>query len=153
VLWKGKGSFRTVPSGGARQPFETYLAVNFVEGLNPGIYRYLPFDHKLVLLKKDDKLTDKLIDCSYGQKFVGQCAVCFIWTAIPYRTEWRYTLQSEKTILIEAGHICQNLYLACESINAGTCAIAAYHQKKVDDLIGVDSLDELTVYLSPVGKY
>lgn len=76
----------------------------------------------------------------------------FVWSAIPYRTEWRYSVLSYKDILIEAGHICQNLYLACEAIGAGTCAIAAYSQKLMDALIGIDGEDELTVYLAPVGK-
>lgn len=162
LLWSTQGVkeisndkrlLRTVPSGGARHPFETWLAINNVSGLSPGIYRYLSLPHKLALISPDSNLKKKLIAQTYGQKFCGECAVCFIWTALPYRTEWRYTLQAKKDILIEAGHICQNLYLACEAINAGTCAIAAYRQKGIDALLGVDGEDEFTVYLAPVGKY
>ncbi|MCF7921034.1 MAG: SagB/ThcOx family dehydrogenase [Candidatus Cloacimonetes bacterium] len=149
---KDKANFRTVPSGGARQPFETYLIINQVTGLKPGIYRYLALEHKLLLIKEDDDLPDRMVEYAHGQKFVGYCAVCFIWTAVPYRMEWRYTMQAKKDILIEAGHVCQNLYLACESIKAGTCGIAAYDQEKVDELIGVDGMDEMTVYLAPVGR-
>lgn len=43
----------------------------------------------------------------------------FIWTAIPYRMEWRYGLDSHKVIAMDAGHVGQNLYLACEAIGAG----------------------------------
>ena len=57
-----------------------------------------------------------------------------------------------KDIAIEAGHICQNLYLACEAIRSGACGIAAYDQGLMDNLIGVDGKDEFVVYLSPVGK-
>lgn len=147
-----KGSFRNTPSGGARQPMETYLAINHVADLPVGIYRYLPFEHKLVFQSSVQNLQDKLSDFSYGQRFVGNCAVCFIWTAIPYRIEWRYGPEAKKDILQEAGHICQNLYLTCESIHCGTCGINAYNQEKVDELIGVDGIDEMTVYLSPVGR-
>lgn len=162
LLWSTQGvhkvvqdvaSFRTVPSGGARHPFETYLAINHVESLKPGIYRYLPYDHKLLLIQENTDLQDKMAETAHGQKFVGHCAVCFIWAALPYRMEWRYNLHAKKDILIEAGHICQNLYIACESINAGTCGIAAYDQTKIDNLIQVDGIDELVVYLAPVGKY
>jgi nitroreductase len=55
-------------------------------------------------------------------------------------------------IAIDAGHVCQNLYLACAAIGAGTCAIGAYHQEKMDALLGVDGVDEFTIYLAPVGK-
>ena len=56
-------------------------------------------------------------------------------------------------MLLDAGHVCQNLYLACEAIDAGTCAISAYDQEKVDKIIQVDGEDEYTIYLAPVGKY
>lgn len=143
---------KTVPSGGARQPFETYIAVNYVEGLKSGIYRYLIFQHKLVFLHTMDNQIEKLIESSYNQDFVGNSAVVFFWAAIPYRMEWRYFLEAKKDILIEAGHICQNLYLAAESINCGTCAIAAYSQEKVDNMLKLDGKDEFVVYLAPVGK-
>jgi len=86
------------------------------------------------------------------QPFVGQAAACFIWSAVPYREEWRYGTQAAKGILLDAGHVCQNLYLACESIGCGTCAIAAYRQEELDRFLGLDGEDELVVYLAPVGK-
>lgn len=143
---------RMVPSGGARQPFETYLFVRNVTGLASGIYRYLPIEHKLLLVA--DSLPDagELMNYAWAQNFIGKAPVVFVWAAIPYRMEWRYSLISYKDILIEAGHICQNLYLACEAIGAGTCAIAAYGQKTIDELIQADGEEEMTVYISPVGK-
>ena len=76
----------------------------------------------------------------------------FAWATIPYRAEWRYSIVAHKMIALDAGHVCENLYLAAEAIGAGTCAIGAYHQKPVDDLIGVDGEDEFVIYLAPVGK-
>jgi SagB-type dehydrogenase family enzyme len=87
-----------------------------------------------------------------GQTFAGSAAATFAWTAIPYRMEWRYGLAAHKVIALDAGHVCQNMYLACEAIDAGTCAIAAYHQALMDELLGVDGKDEFTIYLAPVGK-
>lgn len=143
---------RAVPSGGGRQPYETYLLVYRVDGLDVGIYRYLPIEHKLVLVTKELPDGEELMDKAWFQNFIGKSAVVFAWAAIPYKTEWRYSLIAYKDILIEAGHICQNLYIACEAIGAGTCAIAAYEQKVMDALIQVDGEEEMTVYISPVGK-
>ena len=144
---------RTVPSAGCRHPFETYLAILRVEGLEKGIYRYLPLDHSLVLENTSgDDIAARLVMATHGQRFAGEAAVTFIWTAIPARTEWRYAEAFYKVIAIDAGHVCQNLYLACEAIGAGTCAIAAYCQNLVDELIGVDGDSEMAVYLAPVGK-
>ncbi len=144
---------RTVPSAGCRHSFETYLAAQRIAGLEAGIYRYLPLDHALVPeLSAGDDLAERLSAATHGQRFAGEAAVTFIWSVIPLRTEWRYAEASYKVIAIDAGHVCQNLYLACEAIGAGTCAIAAYHQDLMDELIGVDGNDEFVIYAAPVGK-
>ncbi|MCL2063600.1 MAG: SagB/ThcOx family dehydrogenase [Candidatus Cloacimonetes bacterium] len=163
LLWATQGvqrklnddkiTLRPVPSGGARHPFETYLAINCVDGLEKGIYRYLPLEHALIFLFSVDDMKNKLTEANLGQPFAGESAVTFLWSVIPYRTEWRYSFVSAKTILLDCGHLGQNLYLACEAIGLGTCAIAAYDQKKCDDLLKLDREDEFVVYVSPVGKY
>jgi SagB-type dehydrogenase family enzyme len=143
---------RTVPSAGCRHALETYLSVHRITGLEPGLYRYLPVEHQLLLEYPDEELSRKIIPATLGQAFTGKAAAVFIWTAVPERMEWRYDIAAHKVILLDAGHVCQNLYLACEAIGAGTCAIAAYHQELIDRLIGVDGRDEFVIYLAPVGK-
>jgi len=145
-------TYRTVPSAGARHAIDTYLSVLNVEGLKPGIYRYLPLSHQLVLENTSEDLSEDLVQATLGQAFIASAAATFIWVAVPYRMEWRYGLAAHRVIALDAGHICQNLYLACEAIKAGTCAIAAYDQKAMDELIGVEGEEEFTLYLAPVGK-
>ncbi len=160
LLWATQGirkrldagtALRTVPSAGARHAFETYLAVLRVETLEPAIYRYLPLEHHVTHVRAVENLPERLTDATLGQRFAGQAAVTFIWVAIPQRMEWRYGYASHKVIALDAGHICQNLYLACEVVGAGTCAIAAYDQPDMDRLVGVDGAEAFTVYLAPVG--
>jgi SagB-type dehydrogenase family enzyme len=146
-----RGTFRTVPSGGARHPFETYLLINRVNKLQPGLYRYLPLESKVCFLYADAKLTEKVHEACYEQ-YVKNSAVTFIWTVIPYRTEWRYDIISPKIIAQDSGHLCQNLYLACEAIGAGTCAIGAYDQEKMNLVLRVDGKEEFAIYVAPVGK-
>ena len=87
-------------------------------------------------LLQTSRLAGKLGELAMDQPFVGQAAACFIWSAVPYREEWRHGTQAAKGILLDAGRVCQNLYLACESIGCGTCAIAAYHQEELDRFLG-----------------
>jgi len=161
LLWATQGirgkpvhghAYRTVPSAGCRHALETYLGVLKVQDLMPGIYRYLPLEHQLVFERTDDHLASRLAAAALGQPYPGKAAVTFIWTTIPYRMEWRYDLAAHKVIALDAGHVCQNLYLACEAVDAGTCAIAAYDQERMDRLLGVDGSEEFTVYLASVGK-
>ncbi len=144
---------RTTPSAGARHPFETYIIINRVKGLEQGLYRYISIGHKLCFLKSIEDAEVLMEKLTYKQySFVGKGAVVFCWVAIPYRMEWRHSVLSSKFISLEAGHICQNLYLACEAINVGTCAIGYYNQGKVDEFLDVDGKDEFTIYVAPVGK-
>lgn len=145
-------AYRTVPSAGCRHAFETYLAVFNVDDIEPGVYRYLPLSHQLVFEFEDELLSEKMIIASLNQPYPGKSAVTFIWSAVPYRMEWRYGLAAHKVIALDAGHVCQNLYLACEAVNAGTCAIAAYDQEELDELLGLDGEEEFSIYLAPVGK-
>lgn len=163
LLWSTQGvkkvvgkvnfaTFRTVPSGGARHPFETYLVINRVEGLRKGVYRYLPLDHKLVFLFDKNNMEEEVAEAVSGQKFIASSAAVFVWSCIPYRSEWRYDISAHKTILQDSGHLCQNLYLACEAIGCGTCAIGDYNQEIIDKFFMLDGKDEFIVYAAPVGK-
>jgi SagB-type dehydrogenase family enzyme len=151
VINEGRSSRRTVPSAGARHPFETYLLVNRVEGLPPGLYRYLPLEHELCLVKQADGLA-AAVDAACLEQYVLKSAVTFLWTVLPARAEWRYAHLAHRVILIDAGHLAQNLYLACEAVGAGTCAIGAYEQETLDALLGVDGEDEFVIYLATVGR-
>jgi SagB-type dehydrogenase family enzyme len=146
-----KWSLRTAPSAGARHPFETYLAVFRVDGVEQGLWRYLPVEHRLCRLAKPVEGMATELDAALFEQLFG-CAVAFLWTAVPYRTEWRYHAVSHKVILLDAGHLCQNLYLAAESIGCGTCGLGAYDQQALDRFLGVDGDEELAVYAAPVGR-
>ncbi|MFW6029625.1 MAG: SagB/ThcOx family dehydrogenase [Halanaerobiales bacterium] len=149
---KGKATFRTVPSAGARHAFETYLLINKVEGLENGIYRYLAIEHKLLLYKFEDNISEKVIEACLGQKFLGESALIFLWAADVERMTWRYQERSYRYLLLDAGHVCQNLYLAAESIEAGVCAIAAYSDDAINQLLEIDGEDEFVIYIATVGK-
>ena len=121
LLWATQGiksrpsestAFRTVPSAGCRHALETYLCILNVAGLEPGIYRYLPVEHQLLVLSQEKDLSRRITAAALQQPFVGTASAVFVWTTIPYRMEWRYGLAAHKVIALDAGHVCQNLYLA-----------------------------------------
>lgn len=155
---KNFATFRNVPSAGSRHAFETYLFVNHVEGLEKGIYHYLPLEHELEIWDARQDFEDEFTQALCGQHFAASAPVTFVWSAIPYRTEWRYGMKAHKYILVDAGHVCENLYLACEAIGCGTCAIGAYDQDGLDELLGfapgpsAGTDYECAVYAACVGK-
>jgi SagB-type dehydrogenase family enzyme len=161
LLWATQGirqpidyghALRTVPSAGARHALETYLAILNAEDLDAGFYRYLPVSHSIMVERLDSLVGQKITGATFHQNWMADAAVVFIWAAIPYRMEWRYGLAAHRVILLDAGHVCQNLYLACEAIGAGTCAVAAYDQEQMDQLLGIDGDDEFVIYTAAVGR-
>ena len=151
IRGKSYATLRTVPSGGARHGFETYLLVQNVEGLQPGAYHYLPLGHQLEFLHPVEDLPAAISLSLEGQSWASKASVVFYWSFLPYRCEWRYGIWAHRVALIDAGHVGQNLYLACAALGLGTCAIAAFDMAVCDSLFGLDGEDEFTVYASPVG--
>lgn len=165
LLWATQGitgtnkaglTLRTVPCSGATHSFETYLFIMSVEGVKKGVYRYEPVEHKLLFMFEIDGIDTKVDEITLEQpfvpNFVKKAAIAFAWSTIPYRSEWKFDITAHKKILIDIGHVCQNLYLASESVGSGTCAIGIYNQKAIDDLLGLDGEEEFIVYLAAVGK-
>ena len=161
LLWSTQGvsrvipdraTFRTVPSAGARHAFETVLCVNRIDGLTPGGYQYLALEHRLARLDTSPGLAERLADACLGQPFVARSAATFLWVADRRRMGWRYGERGVRYLFLDAGHVCQNLYLAAESIGAGACAIGAFDDGRVNELLGLDGAERFVVYLATVGK-
>jgi len=161
LLWGTQGvktvtdrpvSFRTVPSAGSRHPFETYMLVNQVSGLEPGLYRYLALSHQLARMNGFDGIREDLTSACLKQKHVYNAAVTFSWVAIPERTTWRYGNRGFRYIHLDAGHVCQNLYLLAESIDCGVCAIAAFDDDMANNALHLDGENQFVIYLASLGK-
>lgn len=142
----------TVPSAGARHAFETYLLVNNVEGLEPGVYRFLGIEHKLLPVVSRPDFGERLTERCWDQPVIMTSAVTFIWSAVPFRMTWRFGERGYRYLHLDAGHVCQNLYLAAEAIDCGVCAISAFGDSLVNDLLEIDGEEEFVIYLATVGK-
>lgn len=154
IRGKAYATIRTVPCGGARHEFETYLAVRKVDGLKPGFYHYLPLEHTLELISESESLealSSNINDSLCGQSWAGKSNVVFYWSMVAYRAEWRYGVFAHRVALIDAGHLGQNLYLACTGLGLGTCGIGAFQHDLCNEYLHIDGEDEYVVYTAPVG--
>lgn len=145
-------TLRTVPSAGARHALETYVLANRVSGLTPGLYRFLALEHVLARRMTEPTIARQIAAACFGQSFVETSAVTFIWTAVSYRMSWRYGERGYRYLHLDAGHVCQNLYLSAEAIDCGVCAIAAYDDDQLNQLLGIDGEEQFTIYIGTVGK-
>ncbi|MDD1724438.1 MAG: SagB/ThcOx family dehydrogenase [Methanospirillum sp.] len=160
LLWCTQGvkwifddvTFRTVPSSGARHAIDTYLLVNRVEGLKPGLYRFLALEHALGTILEDEYTSELIERACFDQKFISGSAACFIWVADIYRMTWRYGERGFRDIFLDAGHVCQNLYLSAQAVDSGVCAIGAFRDEEINDLLDLDGEKKFVIYLAAVGK-
>jgi len=150
-------TLRPAPSGGARHAFELYFIVRNVEGLKPGIYHYLPLENigskdvSIEYLGEFPNPDERIVEMTSNQKWTANTQVVLFLSCVAYRAEWRYSTQSHRVMLIDAGHIGQNMMLTAAAIGMGSCCIAAYDQAKCDETLGLDGFEEYTVYACAVG--
>jgi SagB-type dehydrogenase family enzyme len=161
ILWLTQGvkevtsrpaTLRTVPSAGSRHAFETYMAINRVNGLPPGLYRFIAIEHKLQEIKRDPDFAARLSEACGNQKHVISSAVTFIWVAVRSRMYWRYGERGYRYLHLDAGHVCQNLYLVAQAMHSGTCAIAAFDDDSLNNLLELDGVEQFAIYLASFGK-
>jgi SagB-type dehydrogenase family enzyme len=145
-------TIRFVPSAGSRHPFETFVLVQRVAGLTQGLYRYIAQRHALEVFDLAFEAIQKAHESVYKQKQVITSAVTFFWAANVYRTSWRYSTRAYRYMNLDAGHVCQNLYLCAESIDYGVCAIAAFDDHLTNQLFNLDEVKRFMVYAASVGK-
>lgn len=150
ITWKER-AFRTVPSSGALYPLELYPIVHRVQGLEPGLYHHAIQHHQLELLKPGD-LRQPLIRAGLNQDFLGEANVCFVVSGIFQRTRWKYHERTYRYVLMEAGHLGQNLYLAATALGLGVCGIGAFFDEPLNQLLDIDGVEEAALYLVTLGR-
>ncbi|MCL2376028.1 MAG: SagB/ThcOx family dehydrogenase [Defluviitaleaceae bacterium] len=158
--FRGVGNYATLrpaPSGGARHPFEVYVCVQNVEGVEPGLYHYLPAENvgeKTVTIERLGDIADykpTITEMVVGQKWAENASCLMLITCVPYRAEWRYRENAHRVVLIDLGHVGQNVMLSAAALGLGSCCLAAYDNAKCDEVIGLNGFDEYTVYGVTVG--
>ncbi|MEO0397609.1 MAG: SagB/ThcOx family dehydrogenase, partial [Cyanobacteria bacterium P01_A01_bin.137] len=149
ITWDQR-DFRTIPSSGALYPLEIYPIVHRVEGVEPGIYHHAIQGHQLEQLHSGD-FRQPLIQAGLNQDFLGEANVCFVVTGMFQRTRWKYHERTYRYVLMEAGHLGQNLYLAATALGLGVCGVGAFLDTPLNQLLDLDGENEAALYLVTVG--
>lgn len=152
VLWAayGKNIYgkKTVPSAGATYPFDVYVVIGDVRGIESGIYIYDGEEHILHPVVSGD-FRDAIAKAAYGQRFIAQAPVSIVLVAQFHRTTSFYGKRGERYVFLDAGHIGQNVSLQVETMGLGTCMVGAFDDEMVAEILGVKGD---VVYIMPVGR-
>jgi len=155
LLWAAQGitseeGFRTAPSAGALYPLEVYVVAGNVDGLAGGVYRYQAEGHALQRIRDGD-LRENLSGCALKQTQITDAMVNIVFAAVFNRTTAKYGERGAQYVYIEAGHAAQNVYLQAEASGIGVCAVGAFYEQEVSELLALPD-DEIPIYILTVGK-
>jgi SagB-type dehydrogenase family enzyme len=155
LLWAAQGitdarGYRTAPSAGALYPLEVYVVVGQVEGLEQGVYRYLPDDHSVIRTGLGDR-RQELAAASLNQTWVADGAVTLVIAAVYERITVRYGARGDQYVHMEIGHAAQNVYLQAAGLRLGTVMVGAFHDDRVSDVVGLPQ-DHEPLAIMPVGR-
>lgn len=141
---------RVVPSGGGLYNLEVYVLVFSVADLEPGAYHYEAYSHgleRIVAGEPHDTLRQSLL---YEELLHGP-AVALVVSGVFDRPRFKYGELGYRLTLLEAGHVGQNVCLTATALGLGACPVAGFVEDTINDLLGLDGVDETAVYLFVVG--
>jgi SagB-type dehydrogenase family enzyme len=145
---------RNAPSAGALYPLEIYItlpkAVDSV--LQPGLYHYEPNGHYLTRMHPETKIENVEGFLNQPEIEIRKSAAIFYITAVLKRADWKYGDRALRYVLIEAGHLAQNLCLLATSINLGICPVGGFVDDEVQEYLNLDNGEEITLYILVLGK-
>jgi SagB-type dehydrogenase family enzyme len=125
--------------------------IHDVEGVDAGLYHYDVQHHQLEQLRTGD-LRVEIARAALDQRMAALANVVFVWTAVFPRSMWKYRQRAYRYVYLDAGHIAQNLALAAVALGLGSCQIAALYDEEANELLGVDGVEESTIYMTVVGR-
>ena len=151
ITWEAHGrTRRAAPSAGAFYPVETYLSAHSVRSLDRAFYHYDVMQHALSQIKKGD-FRNQVAVAAWAEKMCANAGVVLIWTAVVGRAAQKVAQRAYRYIYLDAGHIAQNVALACVALGLGSCQIGGFFDDQMNHLLEVDGHDEPVIYMAAVG--
>jgi SagB-type dehydrogenase family enzyme len=141
---------RTAPSAGALYPIDIYVAAQRVAGLAPGIYHYNPQAHELETVAVRDGL-GRLQAASLYPEITGMAGVVLVMVAVFQRTCVKYGERGYRFVLLDCGHVAQNLHLVSTSVGLGSVGIGGFLDDEVNELLELDGVTEAAVHALALG--
>jgi SagB-type dehydrogenase family enzyme len=142
---------RAVPSGGALYPLELYAAALRVDDLPAGLYHFDPLKAGLAVAR-DSLSPDEVASLSTYPEIVRDCAALVLVAAVFGRTRFKYGVRGYRFALLEAGHVAQNVLLTATALGIGAVPLGGYYDRLTDEFLGLDGVNESTLYTVAVGR-
>lgn len=138
------------PNIGGLDPVEIGFIAHAVDGLEPGYYRYDKVGHALVLVSLGDYRMP-LINATFENDWIFYAPAVLIVSNDQRKVSWKYKTRGYRIAGIDLGAALQNIYLACTAYHLSCCAVAGYHDERINHLLRYPSGDISVGCLVPIG--
>ncbi len=142
---------RPVPSAGGLYPLEIYALVRNVEGLAKGLYHYDSIGDALEIIGQGP-WENEAEEAFHTWGFVKHAPMIICVGAVFERSQSKYGPRGYRYILLEAGHVVQNLCLAAHDVGLTSLCMGGYQDSALNRLIGLDGVEEAVVYTVALGQ-
>lgn len=146
----GEDGGRAAPSAGGRYPLELYAAALRVDGLEPGLWHYLPEENAVEPVRAGD-LAGPLGAAFLGQDWVERASLVVLVGGVLSRTSVKYGERGYRLMLLDAGHAMQNLLLAATALDLAATSLGGFVDDELNALCMLDAVDENVLYAAAVG--
>lgn len=147
---RGSYQMRSAPSGGALYPVDIYIVASNIESLADGLYHFQVSDSSLELVS-EGQYAEEVHVASNDQSAVGSSPLTIVMAARFDRSTVKYSDRGYRYTYMEAGCICQNIYLQAAALGLGTVAVGAFNDDALNRLLGIDGVREAALMIMPVG--
>lgn len=140
------GERRTAPSAGALYPLEMYpVLFKDVGSLRPGVYHYGIREHALEPVVFGGLGREEIESILYREWLANTTGMICI-SAVFSRSTGKYGSRGYRYILLEAGHVAQNILLAGAENNVDIIPIGGVDEVGIERKIGLTDSNERIVY-------
>lgn len=143
---------RPCPSPGGLYPLELYFVARRVAGLSEGIYHYHAQSHSVGRVAPTIPGTRAHSYLFMDQPYAAQGAANLVITCVFDRSLKKYRDRGYRYALIEAGHVGQNIALACASLGLGCCPLGGFFDTELGSLLQLDPELEAPLYALTIGR-
>ena len=132
--------YRSVPSAGALYPAEIYIAMEGIPGLPAGLFHYDIQEFSLKQLRGEEP--SSLIAATFAIPKPENRWVSFILSGIFFRSSWKYRKRAFRYVMLDIGHLIENLVSALEFAGLSCSVRYDFEDKRLCSLVGLDRYKE-----------
>ena len=137
---------RTHPSGGGRYPIEIYpIIFQGNRKIPAGVYHYNIKEHTLDVLWQREFTSDDISEL-FVYDWIQNASFALICTGEFWRNQMKYGERGYRYVLLDAGHVSENIYLVAESLGLKCCGMGGTRDENIEKLLDIDGVNESLVH-------